>query len=440
MNLRDRLKAGPDAQMAPGQKQGSGAYQDVKIKIHNQLIEDLDLSKLEDLEPEKLRSELRSVIAPMLTSSELPLNRIERERLVQELLDEVTGFGPLEQLLADPTISDILINNHKTVYVERDGILSRGHVSFRDDDHLLQIINRIVNRVGRRVDETSPMVDARLPDGSRVNAIIPPLALDGPAVSIRRFGVRALTAADLVTHGTITEDMLGFLSAAVRAKLNIIISGGTGTGKTTFLNVLSSYIPSAERVITIEDAAEIQLQQPHVVRLEIRPPNVEGRGEVRARDLVRNSLRMRPDRIIVGECRAEEVMDMLQAMNTGHEGSMTTIHSNNARDAIHRVVNMAGLASANFSERLLNQTVGRTIDLIIHLNRFQDGRRRVASITEITGLEGDMITTQDIFVFERKGIGPDGRVLGKLMPTGIRPRCLELIKRSGNDMEMSFEP
>jgi pilus assembly protein CpaF len=440
MKLRDRLKADPDALSGPSHAPVTGAYQDIKTRIHHQLIEELELSKLEGLGVEEMRSELRSVIAPMLSTSELPLNRIERERLVQELLDEITGLGPLEQLLKDPTISDILINDHETVYVERDGVLSRGQIRFRDSEHLLQIINRIVNRVGRRVDETSPMVDARLPDGSRVNAIIPPLALDGPAMSIRRFGVRALTATDLLSHGTITEEMLEFLSAAVRAKLNIIISGGTGTGKTTFLNVLSSYIPSGERIITIEDAAEVQLQQPHVVRLEMRPPNVEGRGEVKARDLVRNSLRMRPDRIIVGECRAEEVMDMLQAMNTGHEGSMTTVHANSSRDALHRIVSMAGLSSANFSERLMNQTVARAVDLLIQLNRYPDGKRRVASISEITGMEGEMITIQDLYVFERRGTGPDGRVLGEFVSTGIRPHCTERIQRAGGHIGVSPAP
>jgi pilus assembly protein CpaF len=439
MKLRDRLQAGPGAHRGPVDDYNvSAAYQEIKAKIHNQLIDDLELSKLDALEPDELRAELRSVITSLLLASELPLNRIERERLVQELLDEVTGLGPLEQLLADPTISDILVNGPHTVYIERDGVLARSPIRFRDDDHLLQIINRIVNRIGRRVDETSPMVDARLPDGSRVNAIIPPLSLDGPAMSIRRFGVRALTASDLLAHGAIKENMLDFLAAAVRAKLNIIISGGTGTGKTTFLNVMSSYIPNGERVVTIEDAAELQLQQNHVVRLETRPPNVESRGEVTARDLVRNSLRMRPDRIVVGEVRGEEVMDMLQAMNTGHEGSMTTVHANSPRDALHRIVSMAGLAHGNFSERLMNQSVSRAVDLIVQLNRFSDGKRKVVSVTEITGMEGEMITTQEIFAFDRRGVAADGQVLGELLSTGIRPHCLDRIQRAGGDLRRIF--
>jgi pilus assembly protein CpaF len=365
----------------------------------------------------------------------MPLNRIERERLVQELLDEITGLGPLEALLADPTISDILVNRYDIVFIERAGKLTEVPVRFRDNDHLLQIINRIVNRVGRRIDETSPMVDARLPDGSRVNAIIPPLALDGPSLSIRRFGVRPLSSGDLVKIGTMTQQMQDFLAACIRAKLNILISGGTGTGKTTLLNALSSFIPGDERVVTIEDAAELQLQQRHVVRLETRPPNVEGQGAIIQRDLVRNSLRMRPDRIIVGEVRGAEVLDMLQAMNTGHEGSMTTVHANSPRDALGRLNAMVGMAGINFSEYVISQTLSRALDMLIHLNRGPDGKRRLVSISEITGTEGMVITMQDIFVFEQQGIDGDGNVVGEMLRTGIRPRCMEKILRAGAGSE-----
>jgi pilus assembly protein CpaF len=359
--------------------------------------------------------------------------------LVQEVLDEVTGLGPLEPLLADPTISDILVNKHDVVYIEREGKLSQVPVRFRNDEHLLQIIHRIVGRVGRRIDETSPMVDARLSDGSRVNAIIPPLALDGPSLSIRRFGARPLLAPDLISRGSVTPEVLEFLVAAVRAKLNILISGGTGSGKTTLLNALSAFIPPGERILTIEDAAELQLQQPHVVRLETRPPNVEGQGAVRARELVVNSLRMRPDRIIVGEVRAEEVLDMLQAMNTGHEGSMTTVHANSARDALGRLINMAGLSNASFNPKFMGETVARALDLIIQLNRFPDGTRRVVSVSEITGMEGEVIAMQEIFEFRQSGIDDEGRVLGEFRATGIRPHCMDRILRAGYGKQSHFE-
>jgi pilus assembly protein CpaF len=433
MKLRDRLQAGPAALPTIGGAvaQVPSVYQDIKARIHNQLIDDVELSKIEALAPDQVRSQLRDVINHMISGTDIPLNRIERERLVQELLDEVTGLGPLEPLLVDPTLSDILVNGYDTVYVERDGVLHQVPIRFRDNDHLLQIINRIVSRVGRRIDETSPMVDARLRDGSRVNAVIPPLALDGPVLSIRRFGAHPLTAADLIAHGTVNHEMLEFLSAAVRAKLNVLISGGTGTGKTTLLNVLSAYIPAPERVITIEDAAELQLQQRHVVRLETRPANIEGVGAIIQRDLVRNSLRMRPDRIIVGEVRGAEVLDMLQAMNTGHEGSMTTIHANAPRDALNRLMAMAGLASANVSERLLQQSIARALHLVIQLHRFPDGRRRVVSISEITGMEGDVISMQDIAAFAQRGVDADGKVVGELGFTGVRPQCLEKIQRAG---------
>jgi pilus assembly protein CpaF len=433
MTLKERLETGrslgSERPLADGKV--PEVYHEIKTSIHNQLINDLELSKLDTLKPDALRKELRSTIEKLASSTRWPLNRIERERLVQEVLDEVVGLGPLEPLLVDPSISDILVNNHKTVFVEREGKLHQVPVSFRDDAHLMQIINRIVSAVGRRVDESSPMVDARLSDGSRVNAIIPPLALDGPALSIRRFGVRPLQANDLVTNKSLTPEMLEFLAAAVRSKLNILISGGTGSGKTTILNVMSSFIPAGERIVTIEDAAELQLQQRHVVRLETRPPNIEGRGAVRARELVINSLRMRPDRIVVGEVRGEEVMDMLQAMNTGHEGSMTTVHSNSPRDSLARLLAMAGMFSAHFSERLMSQTVASALNLLVHLSRFSDGGRRVVSISEITGMEGDVISMQEIFVFKQQGVDTEGKVLGKFQPTGIRPRCMEKIVRAG---------
>jgi pilus assembly protein CpaF len=440
MSLKDRLQqAGPGASVAPvDDSRSTPLYQDIKRQVHQRLVNDLELSKLETLPPEELRSELRTTIEVLARSQEFPLNRIERERLVQEVLDEITGLGPLEPLLADPTISDILVNNYDTVYIERNGVLSKVNTRFRDDTHLMQIIQRIVSRVGRRIDETSPMVDARLADGSRVNAIIPPLALDGPALSIRRFGRNPLLAPALVQNGAMTQQMVDFLAACVRAKLNMLISGGTGSGKTTLLNALSAFIPHGERIVTIEDAAELQLQQPHVVRLETRPPNVEGRGAVRARELVVNSLRMRPDRIIVGEVRADEVLDMLQAMNTGHEGSMTTVHANSPRDALTRLVSMAGLNTANFSADLMNETVARALDIIVQLNRFPDGSRRVVAISEITGMEGKIIAMQDIFEFRREGIGPDGKVIGAHRPTGIRPRAMDRILRAGYGQDATF--
>jgi pilus assembly protein CpaF len=406
----------------------------LKTRLHEQLIAKLDLAAIEKLPREQLVEELRVAIAALLAeAADLPLNRGERAVLISELIDEIMGLGPLEGLLRDPTLSDILVNTASQIYVERAGRLELTAVRFRDNDHLLQIINRIVSRVGRRVDDSSPMVDARLPDGSRVNAIIPPLALDGPILSIRRFGGKPLRMSDLVRIGSVTPHMVGLLGACVQAKMNVLISGGTGTGKTTLLNALSSFIPEQERVVTIEDAAELQLQQKHVVRLETRPPNVEGRGEIVARDLVRNSLRMRPDRIIVGEVRAAEVLDMLQAMNTGHEGSMTTIHANSARDAMSRIEAMVGMSGVNMSESLVRQTIARSLEVIVQLSRGSDGRRRVSSICEITGTEGNVITMQEIFRFEQTGMAADGRVLGEFRATGVRPRALDRIARFGID-------
>jgi pilus assembly protein CpaF len=439
MGLRDRLQRSQTGSYpspvltAPGTSHAVSveAYQALKGELHKGLIDKLDLRTIDQLTREQLREELRQILGVVLAGTELPLNRAERETLFEELLDEVTGLGPLEPLLRDPSISDILVNGYNTVYVERFGKLELTSVRFRDNEHLLQIINRIVARVGRRVDDASPMADARLADGSRVNAIIPPLAIDGPVMSIRRFGGKPLRFKDMLRIGSITPEMVGFLGAAVQAKLNILISGGTGTGKTTMLNAMSSFIPDGERVVTIEDAAELQLQQRHVVRLETRPPNIEGRGEVLARDLVKNALRMRPDRIIIGECRGGEILDMLQAMNTGHEGSMTTVHANTARDALARVESMVGMGSVSLSEALTKQTIARAINIVVQLTRGTDGRRRITSVSEITGMEGTVITQQEIFRFDQRGTDKDGKILGEYKATGLRPKAMERIERYG---------
>jgi len=436
MGLTDRIRQrrkgnGADAAVAAGVS--AQVFYDLKTDLHRRVVDSLDLKTLEKLSPERLREQLRSVVGSLLAGANVPLNQSERDQMVQDLLDELTGLGPLEPLLRDGSISDILVNTYSTVYVERAGKLELTPVRFTDDDHLLRIINRIVSRVGRRVDETSPMVDARLPDGSRVNAIIPPLAIDGPVLSIRRFGVSPLRAADLVALGTLSSDCLEFLSACVKAKLNILISGGTGTGKTTLLNALSAFVPAQERIVTIEDSAELQLQQRHVVRLETRPPNIEGGGEIVARDLLRNSLRMRPDRIIVGEVRSDEVLDMLQAMNTGHEGSMTTIHANSARDALARMEAMVGMSGIPLSDAYIRQTIARALNLVVQLGRGTDGRRRVLGLAEITGTEGPTIVMQDIFRFDQRGVDGAGHVVGEFLPTGIRPRVLERIERAGID-------
>ena len=437
MGLTERLRQRGNG--APGAAPASGmavqAFQDLKTDLHRKVVDSLDLKTLEKLPPEKLRDQLRTVLAPVLGGPDVPLNVSERELMIQDLLDELTGLGPLEPLLRDGSISDILVNTYSTVYVERGGKLEITGVRFTDDDHLLRIINRIVSRVGRRVDEASPMVDARLPDGSRVNAIIPPLAIDGPVLSIRRFGASPLKAKDLVALGTLSPDCLSFLAACVKAKLNILISGGTGTGKTTMLNALSAFVPGGERIVTIEDSAELQLQQRHVVRLETRPPNIEGEGEIVARDLVRNCLRMRPDRIIVGEVRSEEVLDMLQAMNTGHEGSMTTIHANSSRDALARMEAMVGMSGVSLSDAYIRQTIARALNLIIQLARGSDGRRRVVSVAEITGTEGPTIVMQEIYRFDQVGVDASGHVLGEFAATGIRPRLMDRIERAGVEVE-----
>jgi pilus assembly protein CpaF len=444
MGLADRLKmttelpvpapAAANTVRPTGRQAVPGGWEGLKSRLHEKLIAKLDLTTVDKLPPEELAAQLQETIIGLIAEmGDLPINRSERTLLVGELIDEVTGLGPLEGLLRDTTISDILVNTASRVYIERNGRLELTAIRFRDNAHLQQIINRIVSRVGRRVDDSSPMVDARLPDGSRVNAIIPPLAIDGPLLSIRRFGGQPLRFADLIRTGSATPHMVGLLGACVRAKVNILISGGTGSGKTTLLNALSSFIPEHERVVTIEDAAELQLQQEHVARLETRPPNIEGRGEIVARDLVRNALRMRPDRIIVGEVRAAEVMDMLQAMNTGHEGSMTTIHANTPRDALTRIEAMVGMSGASMSEALVRQTIARSLEIVLQLSRGNDGKRRLTSISEITGMEGNIITMQEIFRFEQQGLGEDGQILGEYRATGVRPRVLERIARFGID-------
>jgi len=406
-------------------------YQQVKADLHRKILDRLDLEKLGRTPSDTARDEVLLLIRNTVNSEAVPLSFAERERLAREILDEIFGLGPLEPLLKDPTISDILVNRYNRVYVERAGKIETTGLSFKDDAHLMQIIDRIVSRVGRRVDESSPMVDARLADGSRVNAIIPPLAIDGPCLSIRRFGRDPLTARNMIENKTLTESMLELLSAMVKGRLNILVSGGTGAGKTTLLNVLSGYIPNFERIVTIEDAAELQLKQEHVVRLETRPPNIEGKGAVRQRQLVINSLRMRPDRIIVGEVRGEEAFDMLQAMNTGHEGSLTTVHANSPRDALARLESMFSMANLNLPERAMRQQIASAIHGVVQVSRLADGTRKVTSVSEVTGMEGDVIMMQDIFAFERRGIDEGGRVRGYFQATGIRPKFAERLATAG---------
>ena len=410
----------------------------VKATIHRKLIQKLNLDRLTEVNREDVRREVTQILEALVVGESTPMNLQERERLAQEVLDEVFGLGPLEPLLADPTVSDILVNTHKRVYVERKGILEMTSIQFRDDIHLMGIIDRIVSAVGRRVDESSPMVDARLADGSRVNAIIPPLAVDGPCLSIRRFGRDPLTADDLLRNSTLTPGMLELLLGCVKARLNILVSGGTGAGKTTFLNVLSSYISNRERIVTVEDAAELQLHQDHVVRLETRPANIEGKGAVHQRQLVINSLRMRPDRIIVGEVRGEEALDMLQAMNTGHDGSLTTIHANTPRDALSRLETMVAMGSLNIPENALRRQIASAIDVVVQVSRLSDGTRKVISLAEITGMEGDIVSMQDIFVFRKRGIRDNGEVLGEFIPTGIRPKFAEKLLVSGIQLPVSM--
>jgi len=410
----------------------------VKAAIHRKLIQKLNLERLTEVNRDDVRREVGQILEGLVVGESTPMNLQERERLAQEVLDEVFGLGPLEPLLADPTVSDILVNTHRSVYVERKGILEQTSVQFRDDAHLISIIDRIVSAIGRRVDESSPMVDARLADGSRVNAIIPPLAVDGPCLSIRRFGRDRLTADDLLRNNSLTPSMLDLLKGCVKARLNILISGGTGAGKTTFLNVLSSYISNRERIVTIEDAAELQLHQEHVVRLETRPPNIEGKGAIQQRQLVINSLRMRPDRIIVGEVRSEEALDMLQAMNTGHDGSLTTVHANTPRDALSRLETMVAMANLNLPESAIRRQISSAIDVVVQVSRMSDGTRKLVSVAEITGMEGEIVTMQDIFVFRKRGIRESGEVLGEFVATGIRPKFSERLLVAGIQLPISM--
>ena len=403
----------------------------LKVRLHQQLVERLDLQNLKTMAPDLVRQEVRGLIRELCQNEKSLLSSGEQERLMDDIMDETFGLGPLESLLKDPTISDVLVNRWDRIYVERRGRVELSDTRFRDNAHLRQIIDRIVGLVGRRIDETQPMCDARLTDGSRVNAIIPPLALDGPAMSIRRFGSKPLQLEDLIRHGAFPAAVMDFLAAAVQSRCNIIISGGTGSGKTTLLNCLSRYIPSDERVITIEDAAELQLQQPHVVRLETRPANIEGRGEVNARDLVKNCLRMRPDRVIIGECRGGESLDMLQAMNTGHDGSMTTIHANNPRDAMSRLEVLVAMAGFEIPQKALRTQVASAINIVIQANRLVGGRRKVTRVTEITGMEGEAVQMHDLFHFEQRGVDSEGHAVGTFMCNGIRPKCAERIENRG---------
>ena len=413
-------------------KEGSTPeYQELKFTLHRKLLDRINLEALSSMAGERVRAEIRAAVAKLVEEEKTPLSLVEKDRVIEEILDEVFGLGPLEPLLQDPTISDILVTTPHLVYVERGGKLYRTPVEFKDDAHLLRIIEKVVSRVGRRVDESSPLVDARLPDGSRVNAAIPPVAVDGPLLSIRRFGRHALKGEDLVTKLAMTEGMLELLKGAVKARLNILICGGTGSGKTTLLNALSSYIPEDERIVTIEDAAELRLQQTHVARMETRPANVEGTGAIHIRQLVINALRMRPDRIIVGEVRSEEALDMLQAMNTGHDGSLTTIHANTPRDGLGRLEVMVGMANANMGIRSIRQQIASAVDLFVQTSRFSDGARRITHITEVVGMEQDVITLQDVFLFEKTGLTEAGKVKGRFRATGIRPKFYERLKQCG---------
>lgn len=446
MSLRDSIQ---DTSLELGQLENSAVQAAavdqhaglLKSQLHSRLLERLDLGAIENMPPQALRAHLKTCIEQIIAEDRLLINETDLSRLIQDIQNEIVGLGPLEPLLGDPSVSDILVNSYKTVYVERKGRLERAPIHFDSDAHLLKIIEKIVSRVGRRIDESSPMVDARLPDGSRVNAIIPPLALDGPALSIRRFSEVPLTMTNLVEYGSLTDEMALIIAALVKAKTNILVSGGTGSGKTTLLNIMSGFIPDTERIITIEDAAELRLQQPHVVRLETRAPNLEGKGEVSQRDLLKNTLRMRPDRIVVGEVRGAEVLDMLQAMNTGHEGSLTTIHANSARDSLTRLENMIGLAGMKVEQRALRQQIVSAIAVIIQSARLSDGRRKVTSVQEVTGMEGEMITLQEIFSFEQTGVAPDGSVLGRFRATGIRPRFADRLAARGAPLaDYLFDP
>ena len=435
MALRDRLKTTDELHVEAENEsilhKNKELFQDLKAKIHAELINRIDLSNLFKVDRQKAEEEIHRILEELLSQQKIPLNRSEKMQLIREVEDETFGLGPLEPLLADPTISDILVNSAKQVFIERFGRIESADIVFRDETHLRQIIDRIVSRVGRRLDESQPMVDARLPDGSRVNAIIPPLALNGSSLSIRKFKADPLKMKNLISFGTVTEDMAKLLELIVKARLNVVISGGTGSGKTTMLNIFSGFIPNSERVVTIEDAAELQLQQRHVVRLETRPPNLEGKGMVSARDLVRNALRMRPDRIVVGEVRGAEALDMLQAMNTGHEGSLTTVHANSPRDALYRLETMILMAESNLVEWAINRQIASAIDVIVQVSRMSDGVRRLVSLSEITGMEGPVVAMQEIVVFEQKGVSAEGKVMGEFCFTGVRPRFLDRLKAAG---------
>lgn len=417
--------------VARGPLQGEKSFDDLKTLIHGKLVDKLDLTRLGDLEGDTLRREIRLVVEHLCDTENPLLNRSERERLIEEVLDETFGFGPLELLLKEQGVADIMINGPKKVFIERKGKIERSPVTFRDNQHLLQILDRIVSKVGRRVDETSPMVDARLPDGSRLNAIIPPLALDGPSITIRRFGANPLALEDLLRFGAFTPEMVMLLEGAIKARLNMIVSGGTGSGKTTLLNTLSSFIQPDHRVITIEDAAELQLQQEHILRLETRPPNIEGRGAVTATDLVKNALRMRPDRVIIGECRGAETLDMLQAMNTGHSGSMTTLHANTPRDAQARLETMIMMGGVELPIKAMRQQISSAVDIIIQANRLQGGPRKITSITEVLGMEQDVIIMQEVFRFKQLGIDQNGRAYGQFEATGVRPTFVSRLEAAG---------
>src|SRR5678809_1493446 len=440
MALRERLvrEGGMTGALAEDAISNQQGFQDMKARLHRMLINRMDLTKLGQLEPEQLHEEVARLASSLLAQEDTPLSTIERERLIHEVRHELFGLGPLEQLLADTSISDILVNSPYNIYIERGGKLEKTSIESKDNEHLMRVIERIVSSVGRRIDEASPMVDARLQDGSRVNAIIPPLSLDGPVLSIRRFGAEPLRMSRLLENQALTPDMASMFEMCVNAKLNVLISGGTGAGKTPLLNALSAFIPETERIVTIEDSAELQLQQPHVVRLETRPPNIEGRGEVTQRDLVRNSLRMRPDRIIVGEVRGAECLDMLQAMNTGHDGSISTVHANSARDSLNRLEMMMQMTGFDIPVKAMRQQISSAIDLVLQVARLSDGTRRVTSISEITGMEGETITMQEVFQFERTGVTPQGEVIGRFRPTGIRPRFAERLKSCGMQLPRIF--
>ncbi len=443
ISKRDTPMSKWNAQKSPDsdRKAGASEWQQHKRLVHHRLLERLNLQMIDELDESTVRSKIAEAVRDIVAEEAIPLNSTERAKLESEIQDEVLGLGPLEPLLADPGISDILVNTYKQIYIERHGMLEKTDIVFQSDDHLQRIIDKIANSVGRRIDESSPMVDARLADGSRVNAIIPPAAIDGPILSIRKFSVDPYQMSDLVGFKSLTPRMASFIGGCIKARINILISGGTGSGKTTLLNAMSGFIPDGERVVSIEDSAELQLQQPHVVRLEVRPENVEGRGEITQRDLVRNSLRMRPDRIIVGEVRGAETLDMLQAMNTGHDGSLTTIHANSPRDALTRLEHMVGMSGVPISPEVIRQQIAAAIHLLIDVERLVDGRRVVTSIQEITGMEGEVVNMQEIFQFVRKTVSQDGQVIGAFRATGIRPRLLSRFKERGVDIsEDAFDP